>query len=78
MCETSPIPQISSCTDTRVLELMSFILAVVTFVVTLVLVILSNTYIIKTILKFPSAQQRAKAFSSCISHMTVVSLTYGS
>ena len=77
MCETSPIPQIS-CTDTRVLELMSFILAVVTFVVTLVLVILSNTYIIKTILKVPSAQQRAKAFSSCISHMTVVSLTYGS
>ncbi|XP_057342732.1 olfactory receptor 6C6-like [Manis pentadactyla] len=77
MCETSPILQIS-CTDTHVLELMSFILAVVTLVVTLVLVIVSYTYIIKTILKFPSAQQRTKAFSTCTSHMIVVSMTYGS
>ncbi|XP_006884001.1 PREDICTED: olfactory receptor 6C6-like [Elephantulus edwardii] len=77
MCETSPILQIS-CTDTHVLELMSFILAVVTLAVTLVLVILSYTYIIKTILKFPSAQQRTKAFSTCTSHMIVVSMTYGS
>ncbi|XP_047641678.1 olfactory receptor 6C6-like [Phacochoerus africanus] len=76
MCETSPILQIS-CTDTRVLELMSFILAVVTLVVTLILVILSYTYIIRNILKFPSAQQRTKAFSTCTSHMIVVSLTYG-
>ncbi|KAM5332398.1 olfactory receptor 6C6 [Glossophaga mutica] len=77
MCETSPILQIS-CTDTHVLELMSFILAVLTLVITLVLVILSYTCIIKTILKFPSAQQRMKAFSTCTSHMIVVSLTYGS
>ncbi|XP_004459221.2 olfactory receptor 6C6-like [Dasypus novemcinctus] len=77
ICEASPILQIS-CTDTRALELISFILAVVTLVVTLVLVILSYTYIIKTILKFPSAQQRTKAFSTCSSHMIVVSLTYGS
>ncbi|XP_037702375.1 olfactory receptor 6C6-like [Choloepus didactylus] len=77
VCETSPVLQIS-CTDTHVLELMAFILAVVTLVVTLLLVILSYTYIIKTILKFPSAQQRTKAFSTCTSHMIVVSLTYGS
>ncbi|XP_022348194.1 olfactory receptor 6C6 [Enhydra lutris kenyoni] len=77
MCETSPILQIS-CTDTRVLELMSFIFAVVTIVVTLVLVILSYTCIMKTIMKFPSAQQRTKAFSTCTSHMIVVSMTYGS
>ncbi|XP_045868896.1 olfactory receptor 6C6-like [Meles meles] len=77
MCETSPILQIS-CTDTRVLELMSFIFAVVTLVVTLVLVILSYTCIMKTIMKFPSAQQRTKAFSTCTSHMIVVSMTYGS
>ncbi|XP_007947780.1 olfactory receptor 6C6-like [Orycteropus afer afer] len=77
MCETSPILQLS-CTDTHVLELMSLVLAVVTLIVTLVLVILSYTYIIRTILKFPSAQQRTKAFSTCTSHMIVVSLTYGS
>ncbi|XP_006162877.1 olfactory receptor 6C6-like, partial [Tupaia chinensis] len=77
LCDSSPILQIS-CTDTRVIELMSFVLAVVTLVVTLLLVVLSYTYIIKTILKFPSAQQRTKAFSTCSSHMVVVSITYGS
>ena len=77
MCEMSPILQIS-CTDTHVLELMSFSLAMVTLGVTLVSVILSYIYIIKTILKFPSAQPRAKGFSTCTSHMTVVSLTYES
>ncbi|XP_033619402.1 olfactory receptor 6C6 [Fukomys damarensis] len=77
MCETSPILQIS-CTDTHILEMMSFVLAVVTLVITLMLVILSYSCIIKTILKFPSAQQRTKAFSTCTSHMIVVSMTYGS
>ncbi|VFV46145.1 olfactory receptor 6c6-like, partial [Lynx pardinus] len=77
MCETPPILQIS-CTDTHVLELVSFIFAVVTLMITLVLVILSYTCIIKTIIKFPSAQQRTKAFSTYTSHMIVVSMTYGS
>ncbi|KAM4840035.1 olfactory receptor 6C6 [Urocitellus parryii] len=77
MCETSPILQIS-CTDTHVLEMMSLVLAVLTLVITLVLVILSYACIVRTILKFPSAQQRTKAFSTCTSHMIVVSMTYGS
>ncbi|XP_007947781.1 olfactory receptor 6C6-like [Orycteropus afer afer] len=77
LCDSSPILQIS-CTDTELIELMAFILAVVTLLVTLLLVVLSYTYIIKTILKFPSAQQRTKAFSTCSSHMVVVSITYGS
>ncbi|XP_037703346.1 olfactory receptor 6C6-like [Choloepus didactylus] len=77
LCDSSPILQIS-CTDTRVIELMAFVLAVITLVVTLLLVVLSYTYIIKTILKFPSTQQQAKAFSTCSSHMVVVSITYGS
>ncbi|XP_016069829.1 PREDICTED: olfactory receptor 6C6-like [Miniopterus natalensis] len=76
-CDTSPMLQIS-CTDTRFIELMAFVLAVVTLVITLLLVVLSYTYIIKTILKFPSVQQRAKAFSTCSSHTVVVSITYGS
>ncbi|XP_054447473.1 olfactory receptor 6C6-like [Pteronotus mesoamericanus] len=77
LCDSSPILQIS-CTDTHVIELMAFVLAVVTLVFTLVSVVLSYTYIIKTILKFPSVQQRTKAFSTCSSHMVVVSITYGS
>uniref|UniRef100_H0VCM0 Olfactory receptor n=2 Tax=Cavia porcellus TaxID=10141 RepID=H0VCM0_CAVPO len=34
--------------------------------------------ILRTVLKLPSATSRAKAFSTCSSHMTVVALFYGS
>ncbi|XP_068952899.1 olfactory receptor 6C75 [Petaurus breviceps papuanus] len=77
ICDSSPILQLS-CSNTRFLELMAFLLAVVTLMVTLTLVVLSYTYIIQTILKIPSASQRKKAFSTCSSHMIVVSLSYGS
>ncbi|XP_004429244.1 PREDICTED: olfactory receptor 6C75-like [Ceratotherium simum simum] len=77
ICDSSPILQLS-CTNTRFLELMAFVLAVVTLMVTLTLVILSYTYIIRTILRIPSTSQRKKAFPTCSSHMIVVSLSYGS
>jgi olfactory receptor len=77
LCDPSPVLQLS-CTDTQLIELMTFVLAIMTLIITLILVILSYTLIIKTILKFPSAQQRRKAFSTCSSHMVVVSITYGS
>jgi olfactory receptor len=54
------------------------ICAVLTIIITFLCVVLSYIYIIKTILKFPSAQQKKKAFSTCSSHMIVVSITYGS
>ncbi|XP_003476275.1 olfactory receptor 6C75 [Cavia porcellus] len=77
ICDSSPILQLS-CTNTHFLELMAFILAVITLMVTLTLVTLSYTNIIWTILKIPSTNQRKKAFSTCSSHMIVVSLSYGS
>uniref|UniRef100_A0A8C3W735 Olfactory receptor n=1 Tax=Catagonus wagneri TaxID=51154 RepID=A0A8C3W735_9CETA len=76
ICDNSPM-LLLSCTDTSIIELTAFVLVVVTLVVTWLLVVLSYTYIIKTILKFPSVQQRTKAFSTCSSHMVVVSITYG-
>ncbi|XP_037703332.1 olfactory receptor 6C74-like [Choloepus didactylus] len=77
ICDYSPVLKLS-CTDTWVIELLSFILAIVTLLVTLALVILSYANIIRTILKIPSAQQRKKAFATCSSHMIVVSISYGS
>ncbi|XP_037703353.1 olfactory receptor 6C4-like [Choloepus didactylus] len=67
-----------ACSDTHFIEVIEFVLAAVTLIFTLALVILSYTYIIRTILRMPSAQQRTKAFSTCSSHMFVVSLSYGS
>ncbi|XP_031205060.1 olfactory receptor 6C74-like [Mastomys coucha] len=76
-CDTTPLLQIS-CTDTQLLETMAFVSALVTLLVTLVMVIISYTFIAMTILKIPSTSQRKKAFSTCSSHMIVISLSYGS
>ncbi|XP_011825478.1 PREDICTED: olfactory receptor 6C65-like [Mandrillus leucophaeus] len=76
-CDSSPMLLIS-CTDTAFLEFMGFFLAIFTLMVTLTLVTLSYIFILKTILRLPSAEQRKKAFSTCSSHMIVVSISYGS
>ncbi|XP_006168977.1 olfactory receptor 6C2-like [Tupaia chinensis] len=76
LCDVSPILKIS-CTDTLFIEQMAIGHAVLTLVLTLLCIALSYIYIIKTIMKFPSVQQRMKAFSTCSSHMIVVSMTYG-
>uniref|UniRef100_A0A8D1V025 Olfactory receptor n=1 Tax=Sus scrofa TaxID=9823 RepID=A0A8D1V025_PIG len=76
-CDITALLQIS-CSDTHLIETMGFVSAVVTLVVTLAVVIISYTYIVLTILKLPSSNQRKKAFSTCSSHMIVISLSYGS
>uniref|UniRef100_UPI003D7FED2A olfactory receptor family 6 subfamily C member 2K n=1 Tax=Equus caballus TaxID=9796 RepID=UPI003D7FED2A len=76
-CDAAPLLKIS-CSDTWVIEQMIILVAVFALIITLVCVLLSYTYIIRTILRFPSVQQRRKAFSTCSSHMIVVSITYGS
>ncbi|XP_019575054.2 olfactory receptor 6C68 [Rhinolophus sinicus] len=76
LCDASPLLKIA-CSDTWFMEQTVLTCAVLTFILTFMCVVLSYTYIIKTILGFPSAQQRIKAFSTCSSHMIVVSITYG-
>ncbi|XP_007518158.1 olfactory receptor 6C2-like [Erinaceus europaeus] len=77
LCDANPILNIS-CSDTWLLEQLVIVCSVLIFIMTLVCVVLSYMFIIRTILRFPSAQQRIKAFSTCSSHMIVVSITYGS
>ncbi|XP_075408981.1 olfactory receptor 6C2-like [Tenrec ecaudatus] len=77
VCDYSPILKLS-CTDTQAIALLGVSSATFTLLVTLALVILSYAYILRTILKIPSAQQRKKAFSTCSSHMVVISISYGS
>ena len=67
-----------SCSDTWVIEQMIILVAVFALIITLVCVFLSYTYMTRTILRFPSVQQRKKACSTCSSHMIVVSTTCGS
>ncbi|XP_051818953.1 olfactory receptor 2AP1-like [Antechinus flavipes] len=76
-CDTAPLLKLS-CSDTGVTELVDTLLALLTVLITLGLILVSYTNIIQTVLRFPSAQQRKKAFSTCSSHMIVISLSYGS
>ncbi|XP_074046265.1 olfactory receptor 2AP1-like [Macrotis lagotis] len=76
-CDYTILLQLA-CANTHLIEMIEFVLAVVTLIFTLVLVIISYVYIMGTIMKIPSAQERKKAFSTCSSHMIVVSLSYGS
>lgn len=76
-CDYFPLLQLS-CSDTKSLEIMGFSCAVFTLMFTLALIFLSYMCIIRTILRIPSASRRTKAFSTCSSHMIVISISYGS
>lgn len=76
LCDSSPLLK-KSCLDTWFVEQTVLIRAVLTPILTLMCVVLSYIYFMKTILGFPSAQQRKKAFSTCSFHMIVFSIKYG-
>ncbi|XP_036984069.2 olfactory receptor 6C3 [Artibeus jamaicensis] len=76
-CDYFPLLQLS-CSDTWLLEVIGYYSAIVILPSTLALIILSYMLITRTILKLPSASQRKKAFSTCSSHMIVISISYGS
>ncbi|XP_049496875.1 olfactory receptor 6M1-like [Panthera uncia] len=76
-CDIAPLLQVA-CIDTHFIEMINFLLSSLVLLTSLVLTIVSYTYIISTILHTPSAQGRQKAFSTCASHITVVSIAYGS
>ncbi|NWS78432.1 OLF6 protein, partial [Crotophaga sulcirostris] len=70
-CDISPLLNMS-CDDRTVAEIVDFILALLILLVPLSVTIISYICIINTILHIPAAQSRKKAFSTCISHTTVV------
>ncbi|XP_055995031.1 olfactory receptor 5AN1-like [Sorex fumeus] len=65
-----------SCTDTFVARLILGIVVVVFGVANAVLILISYVYIVLSILKITSAKGRFKAFNTCASHLTIVSLFY--
>lgn len=67
-----------ACTDTSLVELVSFFSSTATLLGSFIFTVMSYTYIVRTILKIPSASGRRKAFSTCSSHFIIVSLGYGS
>ncbi|KAM9241832.1 olfactory receptor 6Y1 [Dugong dugon] len=74
-CDISPLLSVS-CEDSSQAELVDFFLALMVIAVPLFIVVSSYVTILTTILRIPSAQGRQKAFSTCASHLTVVTLFY--
>ena len=76
-CDSFPLPELV-CADTSLIKLLGFILANISLLGTLSMTATCYGHILHTILRLPSAKERQKAFSTCSSHITVVSLFYGS
>ncbi|XP_061446464.1 olfactory receptor 6E1-like [Rhineura floridana] len=76
-CDNSPLLKLA-CADTQLIELVDFILAVIILMGTLAITITSYANIIYTVFHLPSAKERQKAFSTCSSHIIVITMFYGS
>ncbi|XP_030042601.1 olfactory receptor 6M1-like [Microcaecilia unicolor] len=76
-CDSSSVLALA-CADTQLIKLIALVVASIVLLGPLVLTVLSYIYIISTILKIPSTEGQQKAFSTCASHLTMVSLAFGS
>ncbi|XP_051022681.1 olfactory receptor 10AG1-like [Acomys russatus] len=76
ICDIPPVLKLA-CGNTFVNEIAVYVVAMVFVMVPFVLIIFSYCKIIFSILKLSSAKGRAKAFSTCSSHLTIVVLFYG-
>ncbi|XP_007530638.1 olfactory receptor 10K1 [Erinaceus europaeus] len=75
-CDISPVLKLASH-HSRLSQIVIFLLGVFVLVIPLLLILVSYTQIISAILKIPSTGGRHKAFSTCASHLIVVTVHYG-
>ncbi|MBZ3880745.1 Olfactory receptor 10AG1 [Sciurus carolinensis] len=76
-CDIPPILKLA-CGDTSAHEVSVYVVGMLFAVVPFMLILASYSKIVLTILRLPTAQGRAKAFSTCSSHLVVVVLFFGS
>ncbi|KAM9210114.1 olfactory receptor 1A1-like [Dugong dugon] len=74
-CDITPLLKLS-CSDIHFNVKMMYLLVGV-FCVPLICIIISYIWVFSTVLRVPSTKGVLKAFSTCGSHLTVVSLYYG-
>ncbi|EHB00439.1 Olfactory receptor 6C75 [Heterocephalus glaber] len=76
-CDFGPLTNLS-CSETRSTQMLFFILAFFVLFTSLFVTIVAYSNIVVTIMRLPSAKERQKAFSTCSSHLAVLSLMYSS
>ncbi|XP_042547479.1 olfactory receptor 478-like [Dipodomys spectabilis] len=75
-CDFAPLVELS-CSDVSVLTGVASSSSGSLILFTVVVIVISYTYILTTILKMRSTEGRHKAFSTCTSHLSAVTLYYG-
>ncbi|XP_003423553.2 olfactory receptor 5D18-like [Loxodonta africana] len=75
-CEFSSLLSLS-CSDTSLSQLLLFIFATFNEVSTLLIILTSYVSIVVTVLKMRSASGRRKAFFTCASHLTAITIFHG-
>ncbi|XP_018428342.1 PREDICTED: olfactory receptor 476-like [Nanorana parkeri] len=75
-CDLDPILQLS-CSSTFLVQLLVTLSTIFFAIIPFFVIIASYIYIVFTIFKIPTMSGRQKVFSTCSSHLTVVSIFYG-
>ncbi|XP_075200217.1 olfactory receptor 11L1-like [Anomaloglossus baeobatrachus] len=75
-CEIDPLLDLS-CSSVFMIKVLALVLCFPVLVCPFLIVVISYVYIIYTILRLQSVTQRQKAFTTCGSHLLVVSIFYG-
>ncbi|KAM8972674.1 olfactory receptor 6F1-like [Pelodytes ibericus] len=75
-CDLAPLLELS-CSDTSMVKLEALVLCIPVIILPLIIIISSYTCIVLSIMRISSNNRRVKAFSTCSSHLTVVSMFYG-
>ncbi|XP_006092142.1 olfactory receptor 5D13-like [Myotis lucifugus] len=75
-CEHSAIVSVS-CSDPYISQVLCFAMAVFNEVSSLVIILTTYVFIFVTVIKMPLASGRQKAFSTCASHLTTITIFHG-
>ncbi|XP_072494478.1 olfactory receptor 11L1 [Notamacropus eugenii] len=75
-CDLPPLMQLS-CSNTFITEIAIFILSIAVLCICFFLTLVSYVFIVSSILRIPSVSGRMKTFSTCGSHLAVVTIYYG-
>ncbi|XP_039353581.1 olfactory receptor 6N1-like [Mauremys reevesii] len=75
-CDLTPMVKLS-CSNTSQITPVIYIFSFLNIVLTFLLTLTSYVCVISTILRIPSTTGRQKAFSTCSSHLIVVTIFYG-
>ncbi|XP_040274620.1 olfactory receptor 1468-like [Bufo bufo] len=74
-CDLVPLLELS-CSNTFIVHLEVYVMGSPIIIIPTAIIVVSYTYIVISVLRIPSSTGRQKAFSTCSSHLIVVSIFY--